>query len=458
MNDLIIDILQEILLKIKADVLLNDYLSLDSENPLINISCNDLAVISIGKAAYEMFLSIEDYFLQKETKTPILNSLLITKKPDNPGYTDLLLDISMLHNMNIIFADHPFPDEESLYAGKTIYEFIKKHKDKTILFLISGGGSSLAECLYKIPLIKYNNLIKVLMNNGIDINQLNVVRKHLSKLKGGYLLSYIKRVRLKANRKKVLATEIRYMIKQLKNTKPLSNCYSMILSDIHTKEYHNVSSGLTFKDNSDVNQAKEIINKYGVINAEFYFKYLLETPKNISSIPYYIVGDNELMLSIIQNILSEKGYNVIIDKYILNENAALCGLNIGCQIYRHKKIHQKPCAVIYGGEATVEVRGNGIGGRILETALAISIEIRGLGNVRVLAVASDGKDGNSKAMGVIVDGYTYDNILKTGITPERYLRNNDSYTALLKGATIIPSYHTGTNLNDFIIVFIETIE
>ncbi len=453
MQPKLIEFLQEILTQIRADVLFSRYLSNLPDHPLRSVSCQDVAVISIGKAAYEMFIALEEFYLHKEQSTPVLNTLLIIPKPDNANHSELLLDISMLQNVNIIFSDHPLPDEESLYAGQAIFDFIQEYKDKFLVFLISGGGSSLAEVLNNISLKDYNDLMRNLMNNGININELNIIRKHLSKLKGGHLLSYIRKVRLKSLRKRVLALNTSCQIKRTKKSVSLSKCHTFILSDIFTKEYHNVSSGITFKDTITRMDAKRILSKYQI--NDYYFRFLKETPTLFNSIPFNVIADNDTILNIAREILQKRGYNSIIYDYKLNENASICGLNIGCQIYRHRKSYQSPCAVIYGGEATVEVRGNGIGGRILETALAISIEIQEMSDVKVLAVASDGKDGNSKAMGVIVDGQTYANIASTGITPERYLRNNDSYTALSKGALLIPAYHTGTNLNDFIIVFVE---
>jgi glycerate-2-kinase len=158
------------------------------------------------------------------------------------------------------------------------------------------------------------------------------------------------------------------------------------------------------------------------------------------------------MLDIISSTLKTQNINPVISDYRLSDPASITGLNIGCQIYKLRKTHLSPTAVIYGGESTVEIRGDGIGGRILETALAIAIEISGLDDVVVICSASDGKDGNSPAAGVIIDGSTYPQMVSAGLKPEASLRNNDSYTILSQFAQIIPEYPANSNLNDFVIV------
>jgi glycerate-2-kinase len=389
-------------------------------------------IISIGKAANEMCKAIVD------NGTSDVGSLIIC-----PANTT---DYNFENNVRHISA-HPLVDDRSIVAGDILYSTIMDNSDKKILFLISGGGSALVEKLENIDLHDFKDCISLLMNSGADINELNCVRKHLSAIKGGRLLRYIH---------------------------PESQ--ALILCDIIDKSYQNVASGLTFADTTTIYDAQMILEKYHLSSK--FSKYLTETPKEFPSLSYDVVGDNDLLLTTIKDVLeadmaipfdtnapskllpplygmeNSGVFHTIISDYKFTDFANICGLNIGCQIIKYYYKYQQTVAIIYGGEACVDVRGNGVGGRLFEMALAISIEIRGLQNVYVVCSSSDGKDGSSPAAGVIVRGDTYKKALSLGLSPEFFLRNNDSYTILSQCADTIPEFKSNSNLNDFIIVFI----
>jgi len=398
------DILKEIYEAISADRLFEAYLR---QHPTLVAERYD-AIISVGKAANEMAKTAQQYF-------GTLPTLIVCPQESN-DYN--------LPNAERTCADHPQPSQASLQAGEALQAFIQQRQGQRLLFLVSGGGSSLVERLSGISLYDYNSCITQLMNGGADINEVNTCRKHLSAIKGGRLLPFIH---------------------------PDSHAY--ILCDIPDNSYHNVAGGLTFADESTVERALQVLHKYD-LDLE-YAKFLQETPKDTKGLPYSVIGNMQTLLDAIKQVLSSHKLNVSVSDYQLRDYASICGLNIGCQIFKHMKAGKGQVAIVYGGEASVLMRGNGIGGRALETALAIAIEIQGLKGVSVVSACTDGKDGNSPTSGVIITGDTAQRMYDKGFRPDVALRNNDSYTVLKECAEIIPSFYPNSNLNDFVIVFIN---
>lgn len=424
------NLINNIIASVKADLLLKDYLSNNSFSPN-----KKLVVISIGKASIEMHKAFEELYAES-----IISSLIIS--PYDYKNTD---------KATYIKTSHPFPDQNSLFAGKELIKFIKKYADEFIVFLISGGGSALIEKLSGISLQNYNYIIKTLMDKDCNINEINTVRKHLSEIKGGRILRYLFIKRLRCSRIKIISIKNKYFINSKHYAHFLKNAKTFILSDIFTGEVDNVSSGLSFKDITTLDDAIKILEKN---NLSSFCKYLKITPKKYRSIDFDVIADNMTLLEKCSDFLIKNNIKTIISNYKLSGKASICGLNIGCQIYKFYNKSSEPIAIIYGGECTVELRNNGLGGRVQEITLAIAIEIQGLQNIEVIAIASDGKDGNSEAMGAVINGDTCKKIKESGQSPEKFLRNNDTYSALKIGAKIINSQYTGTNLNDVIIVLI----
>ncbi|RKX36733.1 MAG: glycerate kinase, partial [Thermotogae bacterium] len=152
------------------------------------------------------------------------------------------------------------------------------------------------------------------------------------------------------------------------------------------------------------------------------------------------------------------GYNAIVLTTSLNCEAKEAGKFLASlvreEVFYNRPI-RKPCAIIMGGETTVHVIGTGKGGRNQELALSASIGIRGLANVVVASVGTDGTDGPTDAAGGIVDGCTYDILKDMNIDVEETLKNNDSYSALRLCDGLVITGPTGTNVNDLILALIK---
>jgi hydroxypyruvate reductase len=390
-------ILSDIYASISADELLSPHLQ--------SIEADFTAIIAIGKASNEMAKATVEHFGSRPT-------LIIC-----PLHTH---DYHLPQTTRII-SSHPFVDTQSLYAGDILEEFVIQRTGEKLLFLISGGGSALVEKLGNITLPVYQDLLLRLMTCGADINELNTVRKHLSRIKGGHLLRYIS---------------------------PQSSVF--ILSDIVDDSYHNVSSGITFCDHSTISDAVSILKKYQIV--DFDGGFFTEPPQGYPSLSYITIATNATMLKNIKAICEKNQIQTIISDYRLRERASITGLNIGCQILNKSQSISRPAAIVYGGETSVDIRGDGIGGRALELALAIAIEISGLDGVSVISSASDGRDGSANATGVMIDGTTYQKMITKGKNPHEMLRYNDSFTALHDCAEIIPMQKSTSNLCDFLLV------
>jgi len=407
MKAFLTEIMEKSLAEVRADILLIPFLH--------QVKTQDkLRIISIGKASNEMAKACYDSFGNQ-----IYSSLIIC--PENSE------NYHLKDSLRVI-GSHPLPDERSFQAGKTLLDFIHQDKDLFTIFLISGGGSSLVEVLpagLNPELLRQLN--QLMTNSEMPISEINCVRKHLSLLKGGHLLNYINP----------------------------DKSFSFILSDIHTGEVENVSSGLTFKDHSTKDNAKVILEKYLPDHSDLFTPFLIDTPKEVTSIPHVCVADNHTLLAIVKKNLEEKGVYCQISQYTLSDQAKMDGLNIGCQIYKPLKRYPKPCAILFGGECTVDVKGKGKGGRCSELMMALSFELQFLPTVSAICFASDGQDGNAPACGAYVDSTTCQRICSVDINPGQSLKYNDTFTAFSAIGDSLHSRKTGTNLNDILIVFIS---
>jgi|LSQX01.2.fsa_nt_gb hydroxypyruvate reductase len=355
-------------------------------------------VLSIGKAAAPMATAAFDALGDN-----ISDALVITKYDHAKDLPEIF---------NIIEAGHPVPDENSINAAKSALKKVENLCEQdTVIVLLSGGGSALFEYPV-IPFDEYMKLVDSLLKSGCTINEMNIVRKHLSKVKGGNFA--------KACRK--------------------AHVLTLILSDVLGDKLDIIASGPTVADQSTIEEAKLILQKYNIEIPE-----LIETPKSLDNSTAIIVGNIDTLCNSVKNTLEEYGYKTVI--YGTNiEGEARDVAKILCN--EIKKAEPKT-AIIMCGETTVTVKGNGKGGRNQELALAASIEIAGSKDIQVFAFGSDGTDGPTDAAGGIIDGTTAEKIFKiSGKNAKEYLENNDSYNALKSVDSLIITGATGTNVND----------
>jgi len=389
-----------------------------TKNKLL-LSSDNVILVSIGKAAWRMARAAVDILGDR-----IKKGIVITKYNHSEG---------PIERLEIYEAGHPLPDENTLKATKRALELTTGlSEEDVVLFLISGGGSALFELPKNgISLEELQDITNQLLKSGADIVEINTVRKHLSKVKGGRFAKHVYPARI----------------------------VSLILSDVLGDKLDSIASGPTYPDSSTSEQALEIIKKYNVQVSQFVLEALKEeTPKQLVNVESHIIGSVKSACQKANELAQSYGYNSLILTTTLNCEAREAGkflASIAREISENDRPLKKPAAIITGGETVVHVKGNGKGGRNQELALSFAIKIAGSKNVALCSFGTDGTDGPTDAAGGIVDGETYLKIKQAGHKPEEFLENNDSYHALKIAGDLLITGPTGTNVNDVVIMLIE---
>jgi hydroxypyruvate reductase/glycerate 2-kinase len=391
-----------------------------------------LMVIGFGKAAVAMGKAAEDslYDILSE-------GILITKH----GHSNKNLT---LRKLKVFEAGHPVPDANGLKGtGEVIRLMQAADKNTLVLCLISGGGSALLVSPHEgISLADKQSITDLLLKAGATINELNTLRKHISKVKGGRL------------------AEIAVPAKVI----------SLIISDVIGDRLDVIASGPTSPDSTTYEDALRVIEKYvlldqtplSVLNvlqkgAE---GLLPETPKvgsyifdNVENI---IIGNNKKALEAAKSRAVSLGFDAEIISSELTGEAREAGQWLARKAIGAKNSgeRKRPCCLISGGETTVTVKGNGLGGRNMELGLAFALEIEGIQGITLLSAGTDGTDGPTDAAGAIVDGKTAETARTEGLDPEGYLNNNDSYNFFKKIDGLFITGPTGTNVMDLQIIVI----
>lgn len=372
----------------------------------MDLQCNELVLIAAGKAAWEMANAA-----YTELGSSICRGVVVTKYGHAKG---------SIGNLDIYEAGHPVPDENS-YKGTAAALKAVKGADK-VLFLLSGGGSA----LFEKPLVEPSEMeaiTKALLACGADIVEINTIRKRLSAVKGG----------------------------RFANVCAPAKVYTVVLSDIIGDPLDMIASGPAYPDSSTCEEALEIIERYGIRVSEDAKKYLgIETPKELSNVTTYVTGSVKQLCKSASETAKTLGYEPVFLTACMNCEAREAGRFLG-SIARDHAHDGKKLAYVCGGETVVHLTGTGMGGRNQEIALAAAEEIRGLDNVCVFSVGSDGTDGPTDAAGGIVTGETAGKI-KADI--KKVLQDNDAYNALKSADALIMTGPTGTNVNDLTVLLI----
>jgi glycerate-2-kinase len=317
--------------------------------------------------------------------------------------------------------------------------------DDLVLFLLSGGASALLPFPAEgLTLRDKQRITDRLLRSGATIEELNAVRKHLSRLKGGQLAAKCRPARV----------------------------VSLILSDVIGSPLEAIGSGPTAPDLTTFNQAIGVLKKYRLwsetpLAVKRYLAAGLrgdrpETPKPgdplFQGVKNVIIGDNRIAVEAAADQARALGLN----GYVLTtklrgearEAAKLFG-SLAREVRESGMPVSRPACLIAGGELTVTVSGHGKGGRCQEMALAAVKEIAGLNGTTLAAVGTDGTDGPTDAAGAVVDDTTLFRAARMGLDPDRFLTRNDSYRFFKKLNGLIQTGPTGTNVNDLYLLLIE---
>ena len=416
--------IKTIIEKVKQDILPDNAVKiwLDKNVSKFQDLKGNLYIIAIGKAAWRMAKTANDV-LRKRINDKVIRGVVVTKYNHSEG------DIE---NFEIYEAGHPVPDENTIMATERVLELTSNLKeDDTVLFLISGGGSSLFEVpMEGITLEEIRQLNEQFLKSGANIVEINTVRKHLSKVKGGKFAQHV------------------YPAKII----------SLVLSDVLGDRLDSIASGPAYPDGTTSQQALEVLKKYNITVSDKILDALAqETPKELSNVETFIIGSVKVACESAEKVASELGYNTLVLTTTLDCEAKEAGrflASIAKEIKNNNRPIGKPAAIILGGETVVKVKGRGKGGRNQELALSFALGIEGLENVVLCSFGTDGTDGPTDAAGGIVDGQTAQKIRKAGLSPENFLENNDSYNALKIAGDLLLTGPTGTNVNDIIVMLV----
>ncbi len=394
-------------------------------------------VIGFGKAACNMAKAAAD-----ELGELINRGVVVTKYGHCEGREKGVKGQGS--RFKVFEAGHPLPDGSGVKGTEEIVRLLKDADRNTlVLCLVSGGGSALLVSPYEgISLDEKQKITQLLLKAGAEIYELNTVRKHISKVKGGRL------------------AEIAYPAKIV----------SLILSDVIGERLDVIASGPTSPDTSTFHDALAVLEKYklkdnapqsilDLLNKGVKGE-LLETPKEnnpiFSNVENVIIGSNKIALEAAKQKAEDMGFQSKIISSELSGEARGIGKWLA-DIARSKRLNssRRLNCLISGGETTVTVKGNGVGGRNMELALSFAMAIEGIDGITLLSAGTDGTDGPTDAAGAIVDGQTVLKAKHIGLNPEEYLDNNDSYSFFKKAGGLLVTGPTGTNVMDMHILVIE---
>ena len=314
------------------------------------------------------------------------------------------------------YSGHPLPDRDSVRAGKTVLEFINnRSRQDFVLFLVSGGGSSLLALPDKITLTEKKYITKLLLECGATIDEFNCVRKHLSLIKGGKLVENM-------------------------------NCHgcALVMSDVVSNNLSVISSGCTYYDNTTSIDALDIIKKHSLETKvpKKIITHLKHQPKrkkqSRSLIQNKIIATNQDCLKTMAVKSRMLGFTTKIHSSV-EDDVSISAKKIVQNISKMKNSW-----LIFGGEPTVKVIGSGKGGRNQELVLQISkLTHNSNDNLLISSVATDGIDGNTTYSGALIENHS-SSIEKV----TSYLKNNDSNSFFKKYGGLIKTGPTHTNLID----------
>jgi glycerate 2-kinase len=384
-----------------------------------------VALIAVGKAAAAM----ADIALDR-LPSPAA-ALVVTR------YGHMTDQLAARSNVERVEAGHPYPDAQSIRAAERALEIAHglEAQDQLIVLLSGGGSALLAAPVSGLTLSDKQATTRALLESGATIAEINCVRKHLSRIKGG-------RLALAAGPARVS---------------------TYIISDVPGDDPSFVSSGPTVADQTTLEQARELLRKYGIA-APTAVLTALDDPANetppadslgLAGVETTIIARARDALSAAGQEAKEAGYVVTDLGDQLQAEARHLGASHAA-LARRLSVDGKRRAIISGGETTVAVTNpQGKGGRNLEYLLGLAIALNGAPGISALACDTDGIDGTEDAAGAVVVSDTLERARKLGLDPIEHLRTNNAYLFFKALGDLVLTGPTRTNVNDFRVILIN---
>jgi glycerate 2-kinase len=389
-----------------------------------------IIVVGAGKASALMAQATEEVL-----KGRIDEGAIITTKGSHAS----------LERIQLCYGGHPLPDEQGAKGTERIMEILSRAgEDDLVLCLISGGGSALLVSPAEgIRLEDKKKMTQLLLECGATIDEINTIRKHISRVKGGRL------------------AQAAYPAQTV----------SLILSDVIGDRIDSIASGPTAPDPTTVEDCLEILHRYNLMEGiPQSIKLFLQTNRGqqrnetvkpgdpvFARVANVIIGSNFLALKEAENKARALGFHTLLLSSAISgdtRKAAEEHALLAQEIRQGKNKPPPPACVVSGGETTVVVTGEGKGGRNQEFILAAAIRIDGLHDVVIASMNTDGIDGPTDACGALCDGLTVSRARTMNLDPEDYLARNDSYRFFDRLGDLLKTGPTNTNVMDIHILLV----
>ncbi len=389
-------------------------------------------LVGAGKAAMPMAEAIGEVLHDR-----LSGGVIITKY----HHTDRQLP----DQLRVHEAGHPIPDEQAVAATRDLAALLDRVTPRDLVFcVISGGGSALMTLPAEgITLADLQATTQLLLRAGATIHQINTIRKHLDTIKGGGLA-------------------------RLAHGAPI---VSLLLSDVIGDDLSVIASGPTVPDPSTFTAAWRLIEQFDLadqlpVAVRARLKRgvageIPDTPKpgdpSFDRVQTVIIGSNARSAQAAEAAARQLKFNTLLLSTQVQGEArevAKVAAAIAKEIALYNRPIPKPACLILGGETTVTLKGNGLGGRNQEMALACALAIDGLPNTLIAALGTDGTDGPTDAAGAITTGETVGRAQAIGLDAQAHLANNDSYHFFQALDDLIITGPTGTNVNDLLFILV----
>ena len=374
-----------------------------------------LVVVGAGKASARMAQAVEQNWKGR------LDGVVVTRY----GHA------SPCERIRIIEASHPVPDVAGAEATRAILTAVKGlTADDTVLALISGGGSALLTApAGEITLEEKQGINRALLKCGAAIGEMNTLRKHLSRVKGGGLAA----------------------------TAFPARVLSLMISDVPGDDPAVIASGPTVGTETTAQDALAILDRYAIeappsVQAHLASGAAPPAPKKLGHVENRVIAAPQISLEAAAGVARQHGLNpMILGDAIEGEarDVAKVMAGIAAQVVRHGQPLARPAILISGGETTVSVRGDGRGGRNVEFLLALAVALDGASDISAIACDTDGVDGAEEIAGAIITPDTLARARVLGIDARASLDNNDGHGFFEALGDQVITGPTLTNVNDF---------
>jgi hydroxypyruvate reductase len=387
--------------------------------------------LAAGKGAAALAAAAECYYLDRRGLPPSRLAGIATTRHGHGLPTRLI---------RVIEAGHPVPDQAGLMAAEQSLQLAAQATaDDLVLVLLSGGGS--ANWIAPsdgISFAQKQQLTRALLRSGAPIGEVNTVRKHLSRIKGGRLARAAARAEI----------------------------VTLAISDVPRDDPSAIASGPTVPDPTTLADARAIVARYQ-LDVEDAIRRALDDPKNESCKPgdaafsrasFHIIARPRASLDAAIDQARKAGY-AIVDLGADLEGEARQVASDHAQLALKARAAGQPVAILSGGELTVTVRGDGRGGPNQEYALALAADLQDIKGISALAADTDGADGGAGGAadpaGAMIDQTTFAKITALGLDPQAYLANNDATAFFEATGDLLLTGPTLTNVNDIRVILVD---